>query len=66
MANKVDQILAKDKILKDINRIHAELRKLSQKLGDTTQEENKEITEIVNKLVEEWKIKTHEYLIINL
>jgi hypothetical protein len=69
MAKKVEQILAKDNILKELNRIDSKLRQLNQKSGENAEkgiEPTSEENDCINKLVEEWKLKTVQYLISDL
>ena len=62
---KMNEILKKQNILSDLNRIDKDLRKCGEALGDNIVDPTPEEVEKINSLVDEWKSKIAEYIGLN-
>jgi len=60
--NRMNRILKKQNILTELNRIDKDLRKCGEALGDNINDPTQEEVERINSLVDEWKLKTNEYI----
>lgn len=60
--NRMNKILKKQNILAELNRIDKDLRKCGETLGDNINDPTQEEVEKINSLVDEWKLKTNEYI----
>ncbi len=60
--DRMNEILKKQNILSDLNRIDKDLRNCGEALGNNINDPTQEEVEKINFLVNEWKSKTGEYI----